>query len=323
MARHMPAPKVRNFKLEVKFVFLICRGRVKEPSRAMVSLRFPFSFSQPPRHRPLSRSSSPSALSVAVAAASVAAGAAAVAAAGIAASGDPRRPFLENARDFLVSRSSSMPLWGSLSLAENSPPVVESKTGVSFPSVVGGSRQLLGVGLRRKSVLGLKNIDVYAFGVYADDKDVNKLLKEKYGKLSISELKESKEVSEDLMESDICITVRLQIVYGKLSIKSVRSAFEESVGNRLKKFSPEDNKELLQRFTSQFKDEYKIPRGSVIDLSRDRGHVIRTTIDGEEVGSIESKLLCRSILDLYIGEDPFDKQAREDVKLNLASLLQK
>lgn len=289
----------------------------------MVSLRFPFSFSQPPRRPRLPRSSSPSALSFAVAAASVAAGAAATVAAGIAASRDPQRPLLESARDFLVSRSSSLPLWGSLSLAENSPPVVESKTGVSFPSVVGGSRQLLGVGLRRKSVLGLKNIDVYAFGVYADDKDINKLLKEKYGKLSISELKESKEVSEDLMESDICVTVRLQTVYGRLSIKSVRSAFEESVGNRLKKFSPEDNKELLQRFTSQFKDEFKIPRGSVIDLSRDRGHVLRTTIDGKEVGSIESKLLCRSILDLYIGDDPLDRQAREDVKLNLASFLEK
>lgn len=50
------------------------------------------------------------------------------------------------------------------------------------------------------------------------------------------------------MEGDICVTVRLQIVYGKLSIKSVRSAFEESVGNRLKKLSTEDNKELLQRW---------------------------------------------------------------------------
>ena len=46
-------------------------------------------------------------------------------------------------------------------------------------------------------------------------------------------------------------------------------------------------------------------------------------VDGNEVGSIPSKILCRSILDLYIGEDPFDKQAKEDVKLNLASLLEK
>lgn len=36
------------------------------------------------------------------------------------------------------------------------------------------------------------------------------------------------------------------------------------------------SQKLTYRFTSQFKDEYKIPRGSVIDLSRDRGHVLRT-----------------------------------------------
>lgn len=41
------------------------------------------------------------------------------------------------------------------------------------------------------------------------------------------------------------------------------------------------------------------------------------------MGSIESKLLCKSLLDLYIGEEPFDEQAKEDVKLNSASLLHK
>lgn len=45
-------------------------------------------------------------------------------------------------------------------------------------------------------------------------------------------------------------------------------------------------------------------------------------VDGKEIGSIESKLLCRSILDLYIGEDPFDRRAKDDVDLNVASLLQ-
>lgn len=150
-------------------------------------------------------------------------------------------------------------------------------------------------------------------GVYADNDDVNESLGEKYGNLPASELQE-KDFDKDVMEGDICMTVRLQIVYGKLSIRSVRSAFEESVGNRLQKFGGPDNKELLHkwviswlkeviiclvsmswkshtlytllllnpyslflcRFTSQFKDEYKIPRGSVIDLSKERGHVLRT-----------------------------------------------
>lgn len=63
----------------------------------------------------------------------------------------------------------------------------------------------------------------------------------------MSQLKE-KDVNEDLMENDVCMTVRLQIVYGRLSIRSVRNAFEESVGDRLQKFGGSDNKELLQRF---------------------------------------------------------------------------
>ncbi|PQQ16892.1 fatty-acid-binding protein 1 [Prunus yedoensis var. nudiflora] len=294
----------------------------------MVSFRFPFSFPQPPKHTPPTYASSSSAtsrpFSATTAAVSVVAGAAAVA--GVAAathnSTNQAHPFLQNALNlFFANRS--LPLWGSLSLSDTSSSVVDSKTGASFPSVLDDSRRLLGIGLRRKRVFGLKNIDVYAFGIYADDKDIKELLSEKYGKLSVSELQDNNEYSDDLLETDIGMTVRLQIVYGRLSISSVRSAFEESVGSRLRKFGGSDNQELLQTFTSQFKDEYKIPKGSVIDLSRERGYVLRTTIDGKEVGSIESKLLCKSLLDLYIGEEPFDEQAKEDVKLNLASLLHK
>lgn len=84
-------------------------------------------------------------------------------------------------------------------------------------------------------------------GVYADANDVKKLLGEKYQKLSSSEIKEKKEFIDDLLENDISMTVRLQIIYSKLSIRSVRSAFEESVGSRLQKFGGSDNGELLQR----------------------------------------------------------------------------
>ncbi|KAG4913158.1 hypothetical protein AAZX31_19G142800 [Glycine max] len=271
-------------------------------------LRFPFSFPQPRRPqfpRPFT------AFAAAVAGASAA----------VVAVSSSDRSFLRNALNSFFSSDLSMPLWGSLSLADSGVSVVESKTGTSFPSVLDSSQKLCGIGLRKKSILGLKNIDVYAFGVYADDEDIKRHLSEKYGKLSASELQGSKEFTEDLMESDISMTIRLQIVYGRLSIRSVRSAFEESVGSRLQKFGGSDNKELLQSFTSQFKDEFKIPRGSVIHLSRDKGHVLRTSIDGQEVGSIQSKLLCKSILDLYFGEEPFDKQAKEEIELNMASYL--
>ncbi|KAF9607625.1 hypothetical protein IFM89_037553 [Coptis chinensis] len=295
----------------------------------MVSLRFPsFLFSQPtkfpnnPQKHPSSRSFSTVASVAAVVGVGIGLG--------VTISHkikNQKDPFTQNALDFFLSHykpsSSSLPLWGSLSLADTSSSenVVDSKTGTSFPSTLNDTQRLLAIGLRRKSVFGLKNVDVYAFGVYADDSDVKNMLGEKYGALSVSELKENKDFHEDIMDKDICMTVRLQIVYGRLSIRSVRSAFEESIGSRLKKLGG-DNKELLQRFTSLFNDDVKLPRGSVIHLSREHGHILRTTIDGKELGNIQSNLLCRAVLDLYIGEDPLDARAKEDTDLNLASLIQ-
>ncbi|GJY53897.1 fatty-acid-binding protein 1 [Tanacetum coccineum] len=57
------------------------------------------------------------------------------------------------------------PFFGSLSLSEGVADVAvkEEKSGVVFPGVVDGNKGLLGVGLRRKVLFGLKNIDVYAF----------------------------------------------------------------------------------------------------------------------------------------------------------------
>ncbi|XP_021742094.1 fatty-acid-binding protein 1-like [Chenopodium quinoa] len=285
----------------------------------MGSLRFPFS-SFPPPFNPKSSASSATSLRLLTAAGASIAGACA----GIAITQNfDKHPIIQNTLDFLLTHlpftpnapSSSSPLWGCLSLSSDvtPPDVTEPKTGVLFPSIVKDSQTLLGIGLRRKSLFGLKNIDVYAFGLYADEDDVQKNLKDKYGEYSASDLKDNKGFTEDLLESDVNLTVRLQIVYSRLSIRSVQSAFEESVGSRLQKFGVDDNKELLHRFTSQFKDEMKIPKGSVIELSREHGHVLRTKINGDEVGSIESKLLCQSVLDLYIGEDPFDRQAKEHI----------
>ncbi|PHT46972.1 Fatty-acid-binding protein 1 [Capsicum baccatum] len=291
----------------------------------MASLRFPFLFSQPQKTPSSVTSNAPSNFFSSVAVAVAAGG---YAGAIIAITQSSKNPFLESAKNFLLSNFSpnknhASPLWGCVSLAGNSAPVTEARTGMSFPSILKDTQRLLGIGLRKKAVFGLKNIDVYAYGVYADDADVKKCLAEKHAEHSVSELQQKEELRNHLMENDIRTTVRLQIVYGRLSIKSVRSAFEESVGSRLRKIGGYDNKELLQRFTSQFKDDIKLPRGSIIELSRDHDYVLHTTIDGKEMGSIQSKLLCRSILDLYIGDESFDHKANEDVESNLASLLHK
>lgn len=131
----------------------------------MVSLRFPFSFSQ---SRPPNSTATSCFRSVTVCSATVAAGVGAVAA-GVSLSQNNTKPFLQNTFDFLINKLTpnyNDPIWGSLSLAATRPDITESKTGVSFPAVLNDSQQLLGVGLRKKSVMGLKNINVYAFGTY-------------------------------------------------------------------------------------------------------------------------------------------------------------
>lgn len=96
-------------------------------------------------------------------------------------------------------------------------------------------------------ILVIQKLLCLSIGVYADEDDIKKTLGDKYAKLSSLEIVQSKEISDQLLESDINMTVRLQIMYGRLSIRSVRSAFEDSVGSRLKKFGGSENNELLQR----------------------------------------------------------------------------
>ncbi|KAK3183646.1 hypothetical protein Dsin_030932 [Dipteronia sinensis] len=55
---------------------------------------------------------------------------------------------------------------------------VEPKTGVSFPVKLDDGKQLICVGLRKKSMLGI-GIKIYAFGIYADNENLKDLLRSK------------------------------------------------------------------------------------------------------------------------------------------------
>ncbi|MCO5602552.1 hypothetical protein L7F22_056685 [Adiantum nelumboides] len=220
---------------------------------------------------------------------------------------------------------------GLLPLACLAPPSVasftEPSTGVSFPSSIypaddgANLHQLAGVGLRKKSILGLKSITVYAFGVYANEVSLRDKLGLKYTDHSGADLKKNKQFHDDIVASDFDLAVRLVIVYGRLKIGSVRSAFEESIGNRIQKFSGKEDRPLLESFTSLFKDDIKLPKGTTIDVRRQAGHILTTTIDGKDLGSVQSPLLCRAFFDLYIGDEPFDSKGKEDVDLKLAALV--
>lgn len=86
--------------------------------------------------------------------------------------------------------------------------------------------------------------------MYVDPASLKSELGEKYNGAAPEELYKDEGFYNDVMDSDVGLTVRLMIVYGSLKIGSVRGAFEESVGSRIKKFGGSENRELLNRSLS-------------------------------------------------------------------------
>ena len=87
-------------------------------------------------------------------------------------------------------------------------------------------------------------------GVYADESDVKRLRK-KYGTFSVSELKGNKELIDDVLDQDLRMTIRLQIVNRMLSTRYLHETFAKVVENELQKYGgskSSNNKELLQRY---------------------------------------------------------------------------
>jgi len=196
----------------------------------------------------------------------------------------------------------------------------EPKTGLVFPAAI-DDEKLLAVGVRSKNLFGLASVKVYAFGVYIDPSSVVRELSSTYGSTSASILSNSKWFQNDVIAKDTKITVRLIISYKRLKIKQIKGAFEESVGNGIEKLSGAPNKPLLNSFTSLFTDDIPLEKGTIIDLRRDSGHTLTASVGGKKLGSIQSQLLCKALFDLYMGDKPFDADAKKVMSKGLAAIL--
>ncbi|PSS30352.1 Fatty-acid-binding protein [Actinidia chinensis var. chinensis] len=199
---------------------------------------------------------------------------------------------------------------------EEVPVETEPKTGVSFPVKLDDGKQLNAVGLRKKSMLGL-GIKIYGFGVYAANEKLKDLLRSKIGK---APAKPTKEMYQLVIDSDAGMLVRMVIVFSNLTISMVRKNFDEGLGASIKKLTGGKNDELTKKIMGEASDDIKLTPGSVIEISRLPGYVLQTKVMGEVVSMVESELLCRAYIYLYLGDDPFDKEAKEKFGMSLLSL---
>ncbi|OMO69282.1 Chalcone isomerase [Corchorus olitorius] len=200
---------------------------------------------------------------------------------------------------------------------EDVPVEVEPKTGVSFPVKLDDGKQLSCVGMRKKSMLGL-GIKIYGFGIYTDNEKLKDLMKSKIGK---APAKPSKELYQAVIDSDVEMMVRLVIVYSGLTMSMVRKNFDEGLGASIKKLTGgKKNDELANKVMGQASDDIKLTPGSLIEISRLPGYVLQTTVMGEVVSKVESELLCRAYINMYLGDDALDKDAKDKFGMFLLSL---
>ncbi|KAK3033084.1 hypothetical protein RJ639_035710, partial [Escallonia herrerae] len=190
---------------------------------------------------------------------------------------------------------------------EEVPVQVEPKTGVSFPIRLDDGKQLKAAGLRKKSMLGL-GIKIYGFGIYADNQRQKDILTSKFER---APAKATKEMYQMVIDSDLGMMVQLVIVFSSLTMSMVRKNFDEGLGASIKKLTGGKNEELTKKIMGEASDDIKLTTGSVIEISRLPGYILQTRVKGDVVSSVERELLCRAYIHMYLGDDPFDKEAKE------------
>ncbi|XP_062220476.1 fatty-acid-binding protein 2-like isoform X1 [Phragmites australis] len=217
----------------------------------------------------------------------------------------------------------------------------EPITGIKFPTLLEDNSNLtaevlVGMGFRSMRIMRLKNLNLYAFGLYIQPDSICKKLGPKYASIPDAELKDHPDFYEDLLRENIDMTVRLVVSYNGLSIGTVRelksiicvfnvlsSAFEKSLCFRLQKMNPNTDYHCLKTFGSYFSEDIHIPAGTKIDFRQTSDGQLITEIDGKQIGTVRSKDLCKAFFDMYIGDPPISVETKQDIAQNVAGLIRR
>ncbi|KAL6861195.1 hypothetical protein ACP4OV_016895 [Aristida adscensionis] len=202
----------------------------------------------------------------------------------------------------------------------------EPKTGIKFPASLEDDSSspatvLVGIGFKGMRIMRVKNLNLYAFGLYMQPNSVCEKLGPKYASVPITKLMDNPDFYNDLLRENLHIRLRLVVNYKGLSIGAVRDVFEKSLGLRLQKINPNTDYHCLKTFGSCFTEDIPIPVGTKIDFCQTSDGQLITEIDGRQIGAVRSKDLCKAFFDMYIGDSPVSLEAKKKVAQNIAGLI--
>jgi len=193
----------------------------------------------------------------------------------------------------------------------------EPSSGAYFPGKVclAGDRSscvdLTGVGVRKKRLIGIKDIKAYAVGVYFNPADIKRA-----ASAGAREERAPAALDNVLVQNGKSI-IRLVVVFPRATGKQISKSLDDQIGNTLRKSGHyKDFEDFSQAFYG-----YKFKKGTVITFSKERNGTLTTFIDGQERTRVRSKPLNQAISELYLGRETITKDLRADTLSSIDQIL--
>ena len=203
--------------------------------------------------------------------------------------------------------------------------VRESESGTPFPVVLtppGGTapHRLVGTGIRQRTIFRL---NIYAFGLYVDADGALATLSE-FADATAEALGRDERFTRRLLDLDFGMALRL-VMTRTVGGGDVADAFDDALRPRLPRAGRGPDGSAAAAALARLRghlDVDEVRRGAEIVFSCGPAGRLAMTVDGAERPPIESRVLCRALFDVYLGENPIERVGRRNLIAGFAGLLQ-
>lgn len=203
--------------------------------------------------------------------------------------------------------------------------IKEKRTGVDFPAefcFFKGQRNcptITGAGSRIKKIAGIKSLDIYALGLYVDQKAAHAVLNRRFPskKFSPEQLAKDPALFTELCKAENIEKSLVLVITSKLVNKqNFLQALEDRLTPPLSRLKQQA---ALEDFKSQF-DGINIKKGLKISFTFTKGKVV-TKAGDKELSTLSNKALVSNLLDAYLGSSPVSPGAKAEFAIGLAQMV--
>ena len=203
--------------------------------------------------------------------------------------------------------------------------VRESGSGTSFPVILTPPgtttpQRLVGTGIRQRTIF---RVNVYAFGLYVDPAGARAALAG-FAERQASELRRDERFHRRLLDLDFGMALRL-VMTRTVEGADIADAFDDALRPRMpcsgrRNADGAGRDAPLERLRSHL-DVDEVARGTEIVFSCDPEGRLTASVGNAPRPPIASRNLCRALFDIYLGEDPIERDGKRNIIAGFARLL--